>query len=326
MKLSHRRQFLHLTAGAAALPFVPRVAPAQAYPTRPVRIIVGDAAGGAPDTVARLTGQWLSERLGAPFVIENRPGAGTNIATETVVRAPPDGYTLGMISNSAAISVTLYDKLNFNIIRDIAPVAGVCRAPLVMVVNPSFSARTVQEFVAYAKTNPGVINMASPGIGTGPHLAGELFKATLGIDMLHVPFRGGPPALTAVLGGQAHVYFIASSSSIELIKAGKLRALAVTTATRWEGLPDVPAVAEFAPAYEASIWFGVGAPKSTPAEIIDRLYGQINAGLADPRLKARFADLGNIPLALSPAEFGKHIADETEKWGKVIRAANIKPE
>jgi tripartite-type tricarboxylate transporter receptor subunit TctC len=234
MKLPHRRHFLHLAAGAAALPAVSHVAWAQAYPTRPVRIIVGDAAGGAPDTVARLTGQWLSERLGAPFIIENRPGAGTNIATETVVRAPLDGYTLGMISTSAAISATLYDKLNFNLIRDIAPVAGICRASLVMVVNPSFSARTVQEFVAYAKASPGVINMASAGVGTAPHLAGELFKATLGIDMLHVPFRGGPPALTAVLGGQAQVYFIASSSSIELIKAGKLRALAVTTAMRWE--------------------------------------------------------------------------------------------
>ena len=325
MKLP-RRNFLQLAAGTAALPLMPHIAWAQAYPTRPVRIIVGDAAGGAPDTVARLTGQWLSERLSAPFVIENRPGAGTNIATETVVRAPPDGYTLGMISTSAAISATLYDKLNFNLIRDIAPVAGICRAPLVMVVNPSFSARTVQEFVAYAKANPGVINMASAGVGTAPHLAGELFKATLGIDMLHVPFRGGPPALTAVLGGQAQVYFIASSSSIELIKAGKLRALAVTTATRWEGLPDVPTVAEFAPAYEASIWFGMGAPKNTPAEIIDKLNKAINMGLADPKMKARLRDLGNTALSLSPGELTKLLADEAEKWGKVIRAANIKAE
>jgi tripartite-type tricarboxylate transporter receptor subunit TctC len=325
MKLP-RRTFLHLAAGAAALPTVSRIARAQTYPARPVRILVGDAAGGAPDTVARLTGQWLSERLGAPFVIENRPGAGTNIATETVVRAPPDGYTLGMISTSAAISATLYDKLNFNLIRDIAPVAGICCAPLVMVVNPSFSARTVQEFVAYAKANPGVINMASAGVGTAPHLAGELFKATLGIDMLHVPFRGGPPALTAVLGGQAQVYFIASSSSIELIKAGKLRALAVTTATRWEGLPDVPTVAEFAPAYEASIWFGMGAPKNTPAEIIDKLNKAINMGLVDPKMKARLSDLGNTALSLSPVELTKLIADEAEKWGKVIWAANIKTE
>jgi tripartite-type tricarboxylate transporter receptor subunit TctC len=323
MKLP-RRQFLHLAAGAGALPALPRIARAQAYPARPVRIIVGDAAGGAPDTVARLTGQWLAERLGAPFVIENRPGAGTIIASETVVRAPPDGYTLGVISTSAVISVALYDKLN--LIRDIAPVAGISRAPLVMVVNPSFPARTVQEFVAYAKTNPGLINMASAGIGTAPHLAGELFKATLGIDMLHVPFRGGPPALSAVLGGQAHVYFVASSSSIELIKGGKVRALAVTTATRWEGLPDVPAAAELAPAYEASIWFGVCAPKNAPAEIVDRLSKEINGGLADSKLKARLGDLGNTTLSLSPAEFGKLIADETEKWARVIRAANIKPE
>jgi tripartite-type tricarboxylate transporter receptor subunit TctC len=311
---------------AAALPAVSRIAWAQAYPSRPVRLIVPLAPAGASDIVARLMGQWLSERLGAPFVIENRPGAGTNIATDTVVRAPPDGYTLGMISTSATISATLYDKLNFNLIRDIAPVAGICRAPLVMVVNPSFSARTVQEFVAYAKTNPGMINMASPGIGTGPHLAGELFKATLGIDMLHVPFRGGPPALTAVLGGQAQVYFIASSSSIELIKAGKLRALAVTTATRWEGLPDVPTVAEFAPAYEASIWFGVGAPKNTPAEIIDKLNKAIDMGLADPKMKTRLSDLGNTALSLSTGELTKLIVDEAEKWGKVIRAANIKAE
>jgi tripartite-type tricarboxylate transporter receptor subunit TctC len=311
---------------AAALPAVSRIAWAQAYPSRPVRLIVPLAPAGASDIVARLMGQWLSERLGAPFVIENRPGAGTNIATDTVVRAPPDGYTLGMISTSATISATLYDKLNFNLIRDIAPVAGICRAPLVMVVNPSFSATTVQEFVAYAKANPGVINMASAGVGTAPHLAGELFKATLGIDMLHVPFRGGPPALTAVLGGQAQVYFIASSSSIELIKAGKLRALAVTTATRWEGLPDVPTVAEFAPAYEASIWFGVGAPKNTPAEIIDKLNKAIDMGLADPKMKTRLSDLGNTALSLSPGELTKLIADEAEKWGKVIRAANIKPE
>jgi tripartite-type tricarboxylate transporter receptor subunit TctC len=320
-----RRQFLHLAAGAAALPTVSHFAWAQAYPSRPVRIVVGDAAGGAPDTVARLIGQLLAERLGQPFVIENKPGAGTNIATESVVRAPPDGYTLLVVSNSAASSASLYEKLNFNIVSDIAPVAGIARAPLVMVVNPSFPAKTLQEFVAFARTNPAAINMASAGIGTGPHMAGELFKVLFGINMVHVPFRGGPPALTAILGGQAHVYFIATSSSIELIRAGRLRPLGVTTARRWEVLPDVPAIGEFAPDYEASIWFGVGAPKNTPAEIVDKLNKEINAALADPKFRSRLADLGGTPFSGSPTDFGKHIADETEKWGKVIRAGNIKP-
>jgi tripartite-type tricarboxylate transporter receptor subunit TctC len=325
MKLP-RRNFLQLAASATALPAVSHFAWAQAYPSRPVRIVVGDAAGGAPDTVARLIGQLLAERLGQPFVIENRPGAGTNIATESVVRAPPDGYTLLVVSNSAASSASLYEKLNFNIVSDIAPVAGIARAPLVMVVNPSFPAKTVQEFVAYARTHPAAINMASAGIGTGPHMAGELFKVLFGINMVHVPFRGGPPALTAILGGQAHVYFIATSSSIELIRAGKLRPLGVTTVKRWELLPDVPAIGEFAPDYEASIWFGVGAPKNTPAEIVDKLNKEIGAGLADPKIKLRLADLGNTGLSLLPGEFGKLIANETARWGKVIRAANIKLE
>jgi tripartite-type tricarboxylate transporter receptor subunit TctC len=325
MKLT-RRKFLHLAAGAAALPAVSRVASAQTYPTRPVRLTVADAAGGAPDIIGRIMGQWLSAHLGQSFVIENRPGAGTNIATEAVVRAPSDGYTLLLASVANAISATLYDNLNFKFIRDIAPVAGIVRLPLVMVVNPSFAAKTVREFIAYAKANPGKINMASPGIGTMPHMAGELLQTMSGINMLHVPFRGGPPALTAVLGEQVQVYFIATSSSIELIKAGKLRPLAVTTATRWEELPDVPTVGEFVPGFEASLWFGIGAPKNMPAEIVDKLNKEINAGLADPKMKARLADLGSTTLALSPGDFGKLIADDTEKWGKVIRAVNIKAE
>jgi tripartite-type tricarboxylate transporter receptor subunit TctC len=325
MKLP-RRQFLHLAAGAAALPAVSRIARAQTYPSRPVRLVVGDAAGGAPDSIARLIGPLLSERLGQPVLIDNRPGAGTTIATDAVVRAPPDGYTLLVMSSSQAISARLYDKLNFNLIHDITPVAGIARAPLVMVVNPSFQAKTVQEFVAYAKVNPGAINMASAGIGTAPHMAGELFKILASVDMVHVPFRGGPPALTAVLGGHAQVYFIAASSSIELIRTGKLRPLAVTTATRWEGLPDVPTVGEFVSEYETSVWFGMGAPKNTPAEIVDRLNNEISFSLADPNMKMRLADLGGTVLAGSPADFGKLIANETEKWGKVIRAANIKAE
>jgi len=268
----------------------------------------------------------LSERLGQPVLIDNRPGAGTTIATDAVVRAPPDGYTLLVMSSSQAISARLYDKLNFNLIHDIAPVAGIARAPLVMVVNPSFQAKTVQEFVAYAKVNPGAINMASAGIGTAPHMAGELFKILASVDMVHVPFRGGPPALTAVLGGHAQVYFIAASSSIELIRTGKLRPLAVTTATRWEGLPEVPTVGEFVSEYETSVWFGMGAPKNTPAEIVDRLNNEISFSLADPQLKARLADLGGTVIAGSPSDFGSFVAAETEKWAKVIRAANIKPE
>ena len=321
-----RRRFLYLAAGVLALPAVPRIALAQIYPSRPVRWIVGDAPGGAPDILARLIGQWLSERLGRPVIVENRPGAGGTIATEATVKAPPDGYTLLTVSTTTAINATLYEKLNYNFLRDIAPVAGIARVPLVMVVNPSFPAKTIPEFIAYAKANPGKLNLASAGNGTGPHMAGELFKIMTGTNMVHVPFRGGPPALTAVLGGQVQVYFVATPSSIENIKAGKLRALAVTTATRWEGLPDVPTVGEFIPGYEASVWFGIGAPTNIPTEIVDKLNEEVNAGLIDPVIKKRLADLGATALASSPARFGKLVADETEKWAKVVRSVNIKAE
>jgi tripartite-type tricarboxylate transporter receptor subunit TctC len=325
MKLP-RRNFLHLAAGAAALPAVSRVARAQAYPTRPVRIVVGLAPGGTNDIVARLMGQWLSERLGQPFVIDNRPGAASNIATEAVARAAADGYTLLLSSLNNAISATLYERLNFNFIRDITAVAGILRTPNVMVVNPSVPAKSVPEFIAYAKANPGKLNMASPGNGTSLHVVGELFKMMTGVNMVHVPYRGGGPALTDLLGGQVQVMFVTTVSSIGYIKADRLRALAVTTATRLDVLPDIPTVAEFVPGYEASPWFGVGAPKSTPVEIVDNLNKEINAGLADPGIKARFADLGGTPLVGSPADFSKYIAEETKKWGKVIRAANIKAE
>lgn len=325
MKLP-RRTFLHLAAGAAALPAVSRIAWAQAYPTRPVRIIVGVAAGGGTDIVGRLIGQWLSERLGQQFVIENRPGAGTTIGTEVVVRAPADGYTLLLVSSDSAINATLYEKLSFNFIRDIAPVAGIVRLPFLMLVNPSVPAKTVPEFIAYAKANPGKINMASPGIGTAPHLAGELFKTMAGLNLVHVPYRGGAPALTDLISGQVQVMFLSPAASIEYIRSGRLRALAVTSATRWEGLPDLPTVVDFLPGYEASVWFGVGAPKNTPSEIIDKLNTEINAALSDPKLKARLADLGGKVLPGSSTDFGKLIADETEKWGKVIKFAGIKPE
>jgi tripartite-type tricarboxylate transporter receptor subunit TctC len=317
---------LHLAAGAAALPAVSRVARAQAYPTRPVRIVVGLAPGGTNDIVARLMGQWLSERLGQPFVIDNRPGAASNIATEAVARAAADGYTLLLSSVNNAISATLYERLNFNFIRDITAVAGILRTPNVMVVNPSVPAKSVPEFIAYAKANPGKLNMASPGNGTSLHVVGELFKMMTGVNMVHVPYRGGGPALTDLLGGQVQVYFTGTVSSIEYIKTGRLRALAVTTATRSEALPDVPTVSEFVPGYEASGWFGVGAPKSTPTEIIDKLNNEVNAALADPKMKARLADVGGTALSGSPADFGKLIADETEKWAKVIKFAGIKPE
>ena len=324
--LGHRRQFLHLVAGAATLPSMSRFAWAQAYPTRPVRIIVGYAPGGATDIMARLVGQWLSERLGQQFVIENRPGAGSNIAAEAVVRAPADGYTLLLVGVSNAINATLYDRLNFNFIRDIAPVAGIIRNTYVMVVNPSFPAKTVPEFVAYAKADPGRINFGSAGIGSPNHVTGELFKIMTGVNLLHVPYRGIALALSDLLGGQVQVAFASMPSSIEFVRAGRLRALAVTTATRSEVLPDVPTVGEFVPGYEASAWYGIGAPKATPAEIVDKLNKEINAALADPKMKARLADLGGTPLLGSPADFGKLIAEETEKWGKVIRAANIKAE
>jgi tripartite-type tricarboxylate transporter receptor subunit TctC len=325
MKLP-RRQFLHLAAGAAALPAISRVAMAQAYPTRPVRLIVPAPAGGGYDLTARLISQVLSERLGAPFIVDNRPGAGGNIGTETVVHAPADGYTLLLVAAANAINATLYEKLNFNFIRDIAPVATIASAPNVMVVHPSVSARTVPEFIAHAKAHAGKLNMASAGNGTTPHLAGELFKILTGVDMVHVPYRGGGPALTDLLGGQVQVYFGPMPPSIEHIRSGKLRALGVTSARRSQALPDIPSVSDFVPGYEASQWYGIGVPKNTPSEIIDKLNKEINAGLADPKLKARLTDLGGTVLALSPAEFGKLIADETEKWAKVIRAANIKPE
>jgi tripartite-type tricarboxylate transporter receptor subunit TctC len=325
MKLP-RRSFLHVAAGAAALLAVSRIARAQAYPTRPVRIVVGFPAGGGTDITARLMGQWLSERLGQSFIIENRPGGGSNIGTEVVVRASADGYTLLMVGAFNAINATLYDKLDFNLIRDIAPVAGIIVVPNIMVINPSVPAATVPEFIAYAKANPGKLTMALSGVGTPSHVAGELFKMMAGVDMVHVPYRGAGPALVDLLGGQVQGMCVTMSSSIEYVRAGKLRALAVTTATRSEALPQIPTVDEFVPGYEASSWYGIGAPRNTPVEVIDKLNEAINAGLADPKIKARLADLGGDVLALSPAEFGKLIADETEKWSKVIRAANIKPE
>ena len=321
-----RRQFLRLAAGAAALPAVSRIATAQSYPARPVRIVVGFTAGGSTDIGARLIGQWLQERLGQSFVIENRPGAGTNIATESVVRAPPDGYTLLMVGPSSAVNATLYDKLNFVFLRDISPVASLIWQPQIMLANPSVTAKTVPELIAYAKANPGKITMASAGIGSTGHLVGEFFKWTAGVDLVHVPYRGAGPALTDLLGGQVLTSFAGIAGSIEYIRTGKLRALAVTTATRSEALPDVPTVGEFVPGFAAGDWLGIGAPRNTPPEIIDQLNEEIAAALADPKIKARFADLGGTTLALTPAEFGKLIAGETEKWAKVIRAANIKPE
>jgi tripartite-type tricarboxylate transporter receptor subunit TctC len=319
-----RRQVLHLAAGVAVLPVLSRTARAQTYPTRPVRVIVPCAVGGGTDITARLMGQWLSERLGQPFIIENRPGASGNIGTEAVVRAPADGYTLLMAGAANASNATLYDKLNFNFIRDIAPVASVMRQPLVMEVNLSVPARTIPEFIAYARANPGKINMASSGIGDTLHVAGELFKMMAGVNLVHVPYRGSGPALVDLLGGQVQVMFDGAASSIEYIRAGKLRALAVTSATRSDVLPNIPTLSEFVPGFEASAWFGVGAPKNTPAVIIERLNGEINVALASPVTKARFADLGGTVFPSSPAEFGKFIADETEKWAKVVRAANIK--
>jgi tripartite-type tricarboxylate transporter receptor subunit TctC len=323
MKLP-RRRFLHLAAGAAALPAVSRLAWAQAYPTRPVRWVVPGSAGGSYDITARVMGQWLSERLGQPFIIENRPGAGGNIGTEAAVRAPADGYTLLLVGAPNAINATLYDNLNYNFVRDIAPVASIARAPEVMVVNLSVPAKTVPEFIAYAKSKPGKINMASAGQGTPSHLAGELFKMMTGVDMVHVAYRGGAPALTDLIGGQVQVMFVGTASTIGYIRSGKLRALAVTIAMPPEALPDVATVGEFVPGYEASAWYGIGAPKNTPAEIVAKLNTEVNAALADPKIKARLADLGGDVLALSPAGFGKFIADETEKWTKVIRPLNIK--
>jgi tripartite-type tricarboxylate transporter receptor subunit TctC len=320
-----RRTFLHLAASAAALPAVARIARAQAYPTRPVRIIVGQAAGSGSDIAARLLGQWLSERLGRPFIIENRPGAGGNIAIEAAVRSPADGHTLVLVNSTNTINATLYDKLSFVFLRDIAPVAGIFRNSFVMVVNPSVPARTVPDFIAYAKANPGKLNMASAGIGSLQHVAGELFKFMTGVDMVHVPYRGTTPALTDLLAGQAQLYFGGTPSSVEYIKAGKLRALAVTTATRADVLPDIPVMSDFVPGYEASGWLGLGAPKDTPTAIIGMLNREVNAGLADPTIKARIADLGGAVFPGSSADFGKLVTDDTEKWGKVVKLAGIKP-
>jgi tripartite-type tricarboxylate transporter receptor subunit TctC len=326
MKFPHRRQFLHLTAGATALSAVSRVARAQAYPTRPARIIVGFPPGGSTDIIARPMGQYLSERLGQPFIIDNRPGAGSNIAAEAVARAPADGYTLLLIFSANAINASLYDKLNFDFVRDIAPVASIARVPHVLEVNPAVPAKTVPEFIAYAKANPGKLNMASGGIGTPAHVSGELFKMMTGINMVHVPYRGAAPALTDLIAGQVQVEFDNLASSIEHIRAGKLRALAVSTAMRSDALPDIPTIAEFVPGYEASAFFGIGAPKGTPVDVVDKLNKEINAALGNATIKARIADLGGMVLAGSPADFGKIIADDTEKWGRVIRAANIQPE
>jgi tripartite-type tricarboxylate transporter receptor subunit TctC len=323
MKLP-RRNFLHLVAGAAALPVVSRVARAQAYPSRPVRLIVPLAPAGASDITARLIGQWLSERLGQQFVIDNRPGGGGNIGTEAVVRAPADGYTLLLVGGFNAVNATFYDKLNYNFIRDIAPVASIIRTPFVMAVNPTVPAKTVPEFIAYAKTSPGKINYASAGTGTATHLTGELFKVMAGVNMVHVPYRGGGPAFNDLLAGQVQVFFPTTVSSIGYIRADRLRALAVTAATRSDVLPDIPTVGEFVPGYESSQWYGVGAPKNTPPQVIHKLNKEINAALDDPKMKAHLADLGGTVLAGSPADFGKMIAEETEKWGKVIRALNIK--
>src|SRR5262245_19059191 len=324
MKLPHRRQFLHLAAAAAALPAIPRIARAQAYPSRPVRIVVGFAPGGPADIVARLIAQWLSERLGQPFVVENRTGAGTNIAAEAVVRSPPDGYTLLFVTSANAVNTMLYEKLSFDLSRDIVPVASLIRAPSVLEVNPSVPAKTVPEFIAYAKANPGKLIMASSGIGSAAHVFGELFKFMTGVNLVHVPYRGAAPAVTDLLAGQVQVYFDPIPNSIGYIRAGKVRPLAITSATRSEALPDVPTVSEFVAGYEASFWIGVGAPKATPAEIVEKLNEEVNAALADPKMKARLAELGATALSGSSADFAKLIADETEKWGKVIQAANIK--
>jgi tripartite-type tricarboxylate transporter receptor subunit TctC len=325
MRLS-RRQFLQLAAGAGALPAVSRIARAQVYPTRPVRIIVGFPAGGPADIVARLMAQWLSERLGQQFVIENRPGAASNVGTEAALKAPPDGYTLLQVTSTNAVNVTFYDNLNFNFASDIAPVAGIIRVPFVMELNPSVPANTVPEFIAYAKANPGKINMASGGSGTSVHITGELFKMMAGVNLVHVPYRGSAPALTDMISGQVQVMFDVLTSSLQHIRSGALRALAVTTATRSKALPDLPTVGDFLPGYEASAWYGVAAPKNTPSEIVDKLNMEINVGLADSKLRARLADLGGTVIPGSPAAFGRLITEEIEKWGKVVKFSGAKPE
>jgi tripartite-type tricarboxylate transporter receptor subunit TctC len=321
-----RRQFLRAAAGTAVLAAAMGVSWAQNYPSQPVRIIVGAAAGSSPDIFARLMGKWMSDRLGQQFIIENRPGAAGNIGTDVVVHTPPDGYTILLVAAANAINATLYEKLNFNFIRDIVPVASIVRTPHVMVVNPSVPVKTVPEFIAYAKANPGKLNFGSAGNGSSIHMAGELFKIMTGVNMVHVPYRGGAPAITDLLGGQIQVVFDTTPNSMAHIKAGRLRALAVTTATRSEALPDIPTVGESVPDYEVSSWWGIGVPKGTPAEIVDKLNVAINAGLADPEITARLAELGGVPLAGLPSDFGKLIADETKKWAKVVKFSGAKPD
>jgi len=325
MKLP-RRVFLRLAAGAAALPYVSRIASAQSYPARPVRVIIGYPPGGSADLTARLMAQWLSERLGQQFIVESRPGAGTNLATEAVVKAPPDGYTLLLVAPANAINASLYEKLNHNFVRDIAPVAGINRFPNVMEVNPSVPVKTVPEFIAYAKANPGKLNMASSGAGSTIHVSGELFKMMTGVNMLHVPYRGSAPAMTDMIGGQVQVMFDNLPTSIEHIRAGKLRVLAVTGTARSDLLPEIPTVADFVPGYEASAWYGVGAPKHTPTEIVTKLNATVNAILADPAVKARFDSMGATLITSSPDEFGKYVAEETEKWAKVVKFSGAKPD
>jgi len=326
VKLLHRREFLHLAASAAVLPAISRIALAQAYPSRPVRIFVGFAAGSTSDILARLISPWLSERLGQQFIVENRPGAGANIATEAVVKAAADGYTLLLVAPTAAINATLYDKLSFNFLSDMVPVAGIVRVPNVLEVNPSVPVKTVPELIALAKASPGSLSFASAGVGTASHLAGEMFKSMTGIDMVHVAYRGDGPAMTDLIGGQVQVGFATMTASIGHIRAGKLRPLAVTTATRSDALPELPTVSEVVPGYEASSWFGIAAPKSTPVEIIDRLNKEVNAGLAESKIRARLVDMGGMPLAGSPSDFRRLIADETEKWGKVVKFSGAKAE
>jgi tripartite-type tricarboxylate transporter receptor subunit TctC len=325
MKL-HRRTLLQLAGGAVASAALPGPASALDYPTRPVRIVCGFSAGGGVDITARLIGHWLSERLGQAFVIEDRPGAGGNIGTEAVVRAVPDGYTLLLATVPNAVNASLFPNLSFDFIRDVAPVGGIIRVPMVMLVNPSVPATTIAEFIAYAKANPGKLNMASAGNGTAPHMAGELFKMMAGVDLVHVPYRGQAPALTDLMGGQVQVFFATSPGTADYITTGKLRALAVTTAARMAEFPEIPAIGDFVPGYEASQWYGLAAPGNTPTEIVDKLNREISAALADPGMKARLATIGGAPLPGSPAEFGKLISEETEKWAKVVRAAGIKPD
>jgi tripartite-type tricarboxylate transporter receptor subunit TctC len=321
-----RRRFLHLTTSAAAMPAVSRIAKADTYPSRPVRLIVFYAAGGGNDIIARLMGQWLSERLGQSFVVENRPGGGGNLGTEYVARAAADGYTLLLSSSANVVNTSLYDTLDFDFVRDIAPVASISYEPNIMVVNPSVPAKTVPEFIAYAKANPGTINFASAGIGSSQHMSGEMFKMMAGIDMTHVPFRGTAPALTSLLGGQVQIMFASMPAALPYIRADKLRALGVTIAKRSDVLPDVPSVSEFLPGFDAAVYYGIGAPINTPPEIVDRLNKEINAGLADPQFKARLVELGSMVLPGSPADFGKFIANETDKWAKVVKFAHIKAE